>query len=279
MKKLILIIALGALNAFAIDCLRATFEIFDKDYPTSSEPTTTIYKNFFVDSIYFQNADTEHGTEYETNKFYYTGSHVDSAKTYTKKKDSDDWKIKVQSRDSLSFGKITITQDGPLKTVIQEGNGNPPIIEHSIYEVTEDSVIYIKYYDDKDGEMIDSYLYTYYIISDTLFQYKDDEMHIVLRDTENESKCYEYPSSHQSNILVSYEYEMRGDTLTATKKNHGDNQSSLTIFFVPSEKYSSTVSNTIISAKRRPKLNPAKSKDFDLLGRPAQNQHIFIIKR
>lgn len=281
MKKLILIIALGALNAFAIDCLRATFEIFDKDYPTSSEPTTTIYKNFFVDSIYFQNADTEHGTEYETNKVYYTGSHVDSAKTYTKKKDSDDWKIKVQSRDSLSFGKITITQDGDFKTVIQEGNGNPPIIEHSIYEVTEDSVIYTKSYIDKNGEVGDSYFFNYFIKNDTLFQFEDGKISMVLRDTENESKCYEYKnlSTRQSDILVSYEYEMRGDTLTATRKNHGDNQSSLTIFFVPSEKYSSTVSNTIISAKRRPKLNPAKSKDFDLLGRPAQNQHIFIIKR
>ena len=46
MKKFILIIALGALNAFAIDCLRSTFDIFAKEYPKSSEPTTAIYKNF-----------------------------------------------------------------------------------------------------------------------------------------------------------------------------------------------------------------------------------------
>ncbi len=31
MKKLILIITLGALNAFAIDCLRATFDILPKN--------------------------------------------------------------------------------------------------------------------------------------------------------------------------------------------------------------------------------------------------------
>lgn len=68
---------------------------------------------------------------------------------------------------------------------------------------------------------------------------------------------------------------MRSDTLTATKKIHGGYRNTLIIFFVPSEKYSTA----IISGKRRPKLNPAKSKDFDLLGRPAKNKHIFIIKR
>jgi hypothetical protein len=68
---------------------------------------------------------------------------------------------------------------------------------------------------------------------------------------------------------------MRGDTLTATEKILGGYRSTFTIFFVPSEKYSTA----IISGKRRPRLNPAKSKDFDLLGRPAKNKHIFIINR
>ena len=68
---------------------------------------------------------------------------------------------------------------------------------------------------------------------------------------------------------------MKGDTLTATEKILGGYQSTFTIFFVPSEKYSTA----IISGKRRPRLNPAKSRDLDLLGRPAKNKHNFIIKR
>ena len=119
MKKLILIIALGALNAFAIDCLRSTFDIFAKEYPTSSEFSTTIYKNFFLDSIYLHYADTSHSTEYDNNKYYYTGTHVDSAKTYTKEHGSDDWEIKVLSPEELTleaYGvKTTVTQEGDFK--------------------------------------------------------------------------------------------------------------------------------------------------------------------
>ena len=90
MENLILIITLGALNAFAIDCLRSTFDIFAKEYPASSEPTTAIYKNYLVDSIYLHYADASLSTEYENNKYYHTGSLVDSAKTYTKKHGSDE---------------------------------------------------------------------------------------------------------------------------------------------------------------------------------------------
>ena len=116
MKKFILIIALGALNAFAIDCLRSTLDIFIKDYPTSTEPTILNYKNFLVDSIYSQQGYSSQPQKYENYKYYYTGSYVDSARVYTKKKGSDDWEIKVQDHESLNYGaldvKITITQEG-----------------------------------------------------------------------------------------------------------------------------------------------------------------------
>ena len=278
MKKFILIITLGALNAFAIDCLRSTFDIFSKEYPTSSEPTIAIYKNFFVDSIYSQQGYSSQPQKYENYKYYYTGSYVDSARVYTKKKGSDDWEIKVQDHESLNYGaldvKITITQEGNFKIIRKEGKGNPPIIEYVVYE-DKDSVFYVKSYVEKNGEKTDSYLYNYYISNDTLYQFKDGSKTFIVRDSTNESKCYEYSSSTESDFQVSYEYEMRGDTLTATEKILGGYRSTFTIFFVPSEKYSTA----IISTKRRPKLNPAKSKDFDLLGRPAKNKHIFIIKR
>jgi hypothetical protein len=67
---------------------------------------------------------------------------------------------------------------------------------------------------------------------------------------------------------------MTAKTPTANKKILGGYRNTLIIFLVPVEKYSSA----IISGKRRPKLNPVKSKDFDLLGRPAKNKHNFIIK-
>ena len=257
MKKFILIITLGALNAFAIDCLRSTFDIFAKEYPASSEPTTAIYKNFFVDSIYLNYADTSHSTEFDNNKYYYTDTHVDSAKTYTKEHGSDDWEIKVLSPEELTleaYGvKTTVTQEGDFKKVRQEGKGNPPIIEYLIYE-TKDSV--------------------YYIVSDTLYTTEEGLGAYIVRDSANESKCYEYDDYPQNEIRATYEYEMRSDTLTATEKILGGYQSTFTIFFVPSEKYSTA----IISGKRRPRLNPAKSKDFDLLGRPAKNKHIAIFK-
>ncbi len=282
MKKFILIIALGALNAFAIDCLRSTFDIFIKDYPTSTEPTIAYYKNVLVDSIYIQQGYSGQPPEYETNKYYYTGSYVDSARVYTKKKGSDDWEIKVQDHESLNYGaldvKITITQEGDFKIIRKEGKGNPPIIEYVVYE-DKDSVFYVKSYVEKNGEKTNSYLYNYYISNDTLYQFNDGRNTFIVQDSTNENKCYEYGSSTESDFQVSYEYEMRGDTLTATKKVLRDYQSTITVFLVPSEKYSSTVSSPITSATRRLKLNPAKSKDFDLLGRPAKNKHIFIIKR
>lgn len=282
MKKFILIITLGALNAFAIDCLRSTFDIFIKDYPTSTEPTIAYYKNVLVDSIYIQQGYSGQPPEYETNKYYYTGSYVDSARVYTKKKGSDDWEIKVQDHESLNYGaldvKITITQEGDFKIIRKEGKGNPPIIEYVVYE-DKDSVFYVKSYVEKNGEKNNSYLYNYYISNDTLYQFNDGRNTFIVQDSTNENKCYEYGSSTESDFQVSYEYEMRGDTLTATKKVLRDYQSTITVFLVPSDKYSSTVSSPITSATRRLKLSPAKSKDFDLLGRPAKNKHIFIIKR
>ena len=276
MKKFILIITLGALNAFAIDCLRATFDILAKEYPASSEPTTAIYKNFFVDSIYLHYADTSHSTEFDNNKYYYTGTHVDSAKTYTKEHGSDNWEIKVLSPEELTleaYGvKTTITQEGDFKKVRQEGKGNPPIIEYLIYE-TKDSVYYIVSYLYASGNK-DSYEHRVYIRNDTLYTTEEGLGAYIVRDSANESKCYEYDDYPQNEIRATYEYEMRGDTLTATEKILGGYQSTFTIFFVPSEKYSTA----IISGKRRPRLNPAKSKDFDLLGRPAKNKHNFIVK-
>lgn len=279
MKKLILIITLGALNAFAIDCLRATFDIFTKEYPTSSELTTEVYKNFLVDSIYLHYADTSHSTEFDNNKYYYTGTHVDSAKTYTKEHGSDNWEIKVLNRDSLNFMangvKTTITQEGDFKRVRREGKGNPPIIEYLIYE-TKDSVFYVVSYLDSSGNKSPDGLNTYehrvYIRNDTLYTTEDGVGAFIVRDSTNENKCHEY---NYDRDYATYEYEMRSDTLTATEKILGGYRSTLTLFFVPSEKYSTA----IISGKRRPRLNPAKSKDFDLLGRPAKNKHIFIIKR
>lgn len=282
MKKFILIIALGALNAFAIDCLRSTLDIFIKDYPTSTEPTILNYKNFLVDSIYLHYADTSHSTEFDNNKYYYTGTHVDSAKTYTKEHGSDNWEIKVLSPEELTleaYGvKTTITQEGDFKRVRQEGKGNPPITEYLIYE-TKDSVFYVVSYLDSSGNKspdgLNTYVHTVYIRNDTLYQSEDGSGNYIVRNSANENKCYEYNSYLKNEIRATYEYEMRGDTLTATEKILGGYQSTFTIFFVPSEKYSTA----IISTKRRPKLNPAKSKDFDLLGRPAKNKHIFIIKR
>ena len=281
MKKLILIISLGALNAFAIDCLRSTFDIFAKEYPKSSEPITAIYKNFFVDSIYLHYADTSLSTEFDNNKYYYTGTHVDSAKTYTKKHGSDEWEIKVLSRDSLNNRanevKTTVTQEGDFKKVRQEGKGNPPITEYLIYE-TKDSVFYVVSYLDSSGNKSPDGLNTYehrvYIRNDTLYTTESGIKAYIVRDSANENKCYEYNSYLKNEIRATYEYEMRGDTLTATEKIHGGYRNTLTFFFVPSEKYSTA----IISTKRRPKLNPAKSKDFDLLGRPAKNKHIAIFK-
>ena len=282
MKKLILIITLGALNAFAIDCLRSTFDIFAKEYPASKEPTTAIYKNFFVDSIYLHYADTSHSTEFDNNKYYYTGTHVDSAKTYTKKHGSDNWEIKVLSPEELTleaYGvKTTITQEGDFKRVRQEGKGNPPITEYLIYE-TKDSVFYVVSYLDSSGNKspdgLNTYVHTVYIRNDTLYTTESGVKAYIVRDTANESKCYEYDDYPQNEVYATYEYEMKGDTLTATEKILGGYQSTFTIFFVPSEKYSTT----IISGKRRPRLNPAKSRDLDLLGRPAKNKHNFIIKR
>ena len=276
MKKLILIITLGALNAFAIDCLRSTFDIFSKEYPTSSEFTSEVYKNFFVDSIYLNYADTSHSTEFDNNKYYYTGTHVDSAKTYTKKHGSDEWEIKVLSPEDLTFQaqgvKTTITQEGDFKKVRQEGKGNPPVTEYLIYE-TKDSVYYTVSYLYASGNK-DTYEHRVYIRNDTLYTTESGVNAYIVRDSTNESKCYEHDDYYKKEVFATYEYEMRGDTLTATEKIHGGYQSTLTFFFVPREKYSTA----IISAKRRLKLNPAKSKDFDLLGRPAKNKHIAIFK-
>ena len=173
--------------------------------------------------------------------------------------------------------KTTITQEGDFKRVRQEGKGNPPIIEYLIYE-TKDSVFYVVSYLDSSGNKspdgLNTYVHTVYIRNDTLYQSEDGSGKYIVRDSANENKCYEYNSYLKNEIHATYEYEMRGDTLTATEKILGGYRSTFTLFFVPNEKYSTA----IISGKRRPRFNPAKSRDLDLLGRPAKNKHNFIVK-
>jgi hypothetical protein len=169
--------------------------------------------------------------------------------------------------------KTTITQEGDFKRVRREGKGNPPIIEYLIYE-TKDSVYYTVSYLYASGNK-DTYEHRVYIRNDTLYTTEEGLGAFIVRDSANENKCYEYDDYPQKEIRATYEYEMRGDTLTATEKILGGYRSTLTLFFVPIEKYTTA----IISGKRRPRLNPTNSKDFDLLGRPAKNKHNFIVKR
>ena len=105
---------------------------------------------------------------------------------------------------------------------------------------------------------------TIYIKNDTL--HRDHGEEIIVKDADNENKCYD--KDRDNNVWMTYEYETRGDTLIQ-KRTHQDGDKVLITFMVPVD----SNSTTSIQRKIRPAIIPEKAKHFDLLGRPAQGKY------
>lgn len=188
MKKLILILALLTLNSYAIDCLRANFEIHKM-----TNYKDGVVKGMVIDSVYLEYRDPQHSTEFDHSKYYWTGDQLDSAIAYQKKHNSNEWEITVQRTiDSTTYqSHRKTTQEGKFIKITTTG-GNPNI-EELIYQ-EKDSVNHVtKYIDSKTGEVTDIYLAVYVLRNDTIHESENNghDSRIIVRDSVNENKCYE----------------------------------------------------------------------------------------
>lgn len=239
MKKAILILSILALDVFAVDCIRATFNAYVMQYTIYSED----YEGLRTDSMYVNK-----GSSIYASKDYWTGNHLDSVIEYGKSSDSEEWKNRV----TLMNRTATVTQEGDLKkyTILDDGEIDS---EYFIF-LDKDSLYY------KEGIEDD----TIYIKNDTL--HRDHGEEIIVKDADNENKCYD--KDRDNNVWMTYEYETRGDTLIQ-KRTHQDGGKVLITFMVPVDSNSTTT----IQRKVRPAIYYKKAKHFDLLGRPAQGKY------
>ena len=239
MKKVILILSILALDVFAVDCIRATFNAYVMQYTIYSED----YEGLRTDSMY-----VDKGSSIYISKDYWTGNHLDSVIEYGKSSDSEKW----ENRVTLMNRTATVTQEGDLKkyTILDDGEIDS---EYFIF-LDKDSLYY------KEGIEDD----TIYIKNDTL--HRDHGEEIIVKDADNENKCYN--KDRDNNVWMTYEYETRGDTLIQ-KRTHQDGGKVLITFMVPVDSNSTTT----IQRKVRPAIIPEKAKHFDLLGRPTQGKY------
>ena len=271
MKKTILItLVFTALNAIAFDCVRTTFNVSAIDYNMYDEN----YKGLILDSLYIQEGDkyaAEHYCYDCAVKYYWTGNHLDSTTKHERTKNSTEWNIRTLA-NTLT---VTIKKDGDLKKIRETTDDGWDIGESQIYSEKDSLYIHFEFFDIRGFTGHDSpYNAFYFIQNDTLYMNDDDLMNPdtikLFRDTIDEYKCY--TKTIGDSIRTVYEYKEIGDTLvlkkTQLKQEYLDGKRTIISFFVPIDKYTSTIHH-----KSRSIHIQLKAKPFDLLGRPARNEH------
>lgn len=277
MKRIILIFSFITAIANAstdVDCLRTRLKIFIAQY----EALNDNYHGLIIDSTCTDNTQ---------NKFTFSDDHTYLWTSYARL--SPNSKFEKRDPEKLSY-KAKISQEGDFKIY----NRDP-----ETYRVfhTEDSVYVEKKY--KSSSEITEKIW--HIKNDTLYEVtvKSDTTDsdgsrtpqsistmIMTYDPGFKNRCYEtYLNGGKYEVL--YEYESRGDTLieyygalvgnvgfpTAHSKET-DSVWSRT-FYVPFN-----VEPTLgIVCKPHPGNTPKEAKTFDLLGRPARNEHLIRVMK
>lgn len=189
MRRTFIILALTALNAHAVDCIRHTFDYFATNFQDHAliMPGETL-----PDSLYQE----QNGMVY-TIKYHWTGNHLDSMNLYqsclarnVEKKSIyiPDWKI-----DSTKVGKVTK----------YDWKSSKDKWHFTVYRAKDSVYINLN----KEQHQI------FYIKNDTIHEADNwiPRHWTIYRDPGNEGKCIR--KSDKGFIIDTYEYEMKGNTL------------------------------------------------------------------
>ena len=189
MRRTFIILALTALNAHAVDCIRHTFDYFATNFQDHAliMPGETL-----PDSLYQE----QNGMVY-TIKYHWTGNHLDSMNLYqsclarnVEKKSIyiPDWKI-----DSTKVGKVTK----------YDWKSSKDKWRFTVYRAKDSVYIDLN----KEQHQI------FYIKNDTIHEADNwiPRHWTIYRDPGNEGKCIR--KSDKGFIIDTYEYEMKGNTL------------------------------------------------------------------
>ena len=277
MKKLILILAILALNVFAAGCrdymrLSVSFWNFDEYHLDS------VYAaNYFGSLVY-----------YSESKFYYkNGNLISTVRCYGD--DCEYVPIENDNPDSIvkcngdcEYAPIEIvtvkTDTSTNRTIYVDGI----LSEEELTSINGDSSFSISYRIRNDSLVEISKMKSNFLSNDTLYKLEMKQNTVITPDASNENLCnftvYEPIKSDTSlqsltkqNIISEYQA-----TITNTEKGF------VVSFSNNDEKWFYTLASeptTSIHRKIRPAIILEKSKQFDLLGRPAKSEHIIKVGR
>ena len=205
MRRILAILALLALSAHAVDCIRPMFEYFASHYRTEVLNLYILPGRMNPDSLHQQQK-----SQVSTIKYYWTQNHLDSL-TFThgcqdkvhRGTAKVDWKV-----DSARVGKLMrydwIYPDKSDNFTVYRGKDSVDIVRN----------------EDPDRH------YTFYIKNDTIHELDNGipRNWIIYRDPKDENKCYRANRKEKKfgngsvlkvgeEIYTTYEYETRGDFL------------------------------------------------------------------
>ena len=258
MRRILAILALLALSAYAVDCIRAKFDIFVAQY----EALNDNYTGLIIDSTSSDNT---------LEKFTFSNDHTYLWTSYARL--SPNSEFKKYEPQQMSY-KAEISQEGDFK-IYDRG----PLVYRVFH--TEDSI----YVEKLSNEHSDTTIIIWHIRNDTLYE-KTSSTLIVTYDPGFENRCFE-TRTNNSSYEVLYEYETKGDTLIeyygALLGNVGypsaNSKATDSIwtktFYVPFN----TEQPLGIFRTPRPTNISKKGRHFDLLGRPARGKYTVMFSR
>ena len=258
MRRTLSILALLALSAHAVDCIRAKFDIFVAQY----EALNDNYTGLIIDSTSSDNT---------LEKFTFSNDHTYLWTSYARL--SPNSEFKKYEPQQMSY-KAEISQEGDFK-IYNRG----PLVYRVFH--TEDSI----YVEKLSNERSDTTIIIWHIRNDTLYE-KTSSTLIVTYDPGFENRCFETRTNNSSYEIL-YEYETKGDTLIeyygALLGNVGypsaNSKATDSIwrktFYVPFN----TEQPLGFFRTPRPMDISKKGRHFDLLGRPANRKYIISVPR
>ncbi|MBO5532921.1 MAG: hypothetical protein J5977_10775 [Fibrobacter sp.] len=250
MKKIILILSILALNAFAINCRNMLQAFF------ASNATNT----YLADSAYIENYGSDF-TYYASMKYHYTGNNLDSIVRCVEENCSTILQKTVQEKSEENIKTTTYYND--------------QIIQEETYLIGKDSSLAYVYSPAISDEPEIDYMRISYLRHDTLYRevwdlskstLQKEQSSFITPDANDENTCiitsYDSPSSTTHQIITNTE---NGFVVS----NRISEEKMFYILVNPN-------STTSVKRKIRPTIIPEKAKHFDLLGRPIKNKSEYI---
>ena len=258
MKKLILIFTLILFSLASANCIKTIFDFQRYGYLTYDKD----YDGFVLDSMYVDKGTAENrGEHIYIMKNYYKDGLLDSVH------EGDYREGKWEYRDTKYNGNINVTHEGNVWTI--EGTMNEQEIKEIVY-FDGDSLATTT--TDEDGE----YTSIYVLKNDTIFRSSEDQ--IIVMDETDTNTCYQkdyYEGTWTAWDRFEISVQEEKIIVSKTYMAEGLDQKVMIYYMVPRN----GVSTTSIHRKIRPAIILEKSKQFDLLGRPAKGEHIIKVNR